>query len=192
MNLLEVLIKKVDKAQLWSKSITLSRKEYLTVKGTIDTNLYYIVSGSIRIYFEDEYEAQILRLGYAGNFIGALDSFMSSQPTSINIQALKKSEIKVLSKTDFDKYLENDSANLLLWKQVLELLVYQQMEREIDLLTYSPQKRYERVLQRSPQLFQEIPSKYIASYLRMSPETLSRLKKNVHGICRRTKKDKKM
>ena len=178
MNLLEVLIKKVDKAQLWSKSITLSRKEYLTVKGTIDTNLYYIVSGSIRIYFEDEYEAQILRLGYAGNFIGALDSFMSSQPTSINIQALKKSEIKVLSKTDFDKYLENDSANLLLWKQVLELLVYQQMEREIDLLTYSPQKRYERVLQRSPQLFQEIPSKYIASYLRMSPETLSRLKKN--------------
>ena len=87
----------------------------------------------------------------------------------------------MLPKINFNKYLENDPASLLLllllWKQILELLVYQQMEREIDLLTYSPQKRYERVLQRSPQLFQEIPSKYIASYLRMSPETLSRLKK---------------
>ena len=76
-----------------------------------------------------------------------------------------------------NKYLENDPTNLLLWKQILELLVYQQMEREIDLLTYSPQKRYERVLQRSPQLCQEIPSKYITSYLRMSPDLLSRLKK---------------
>lgn len=177
MNVLEALKSKIDQAQLWSKTITLSRNEYLTVSGTIDTNLYYIVSGSIRIYFEDEYEAQILRLGYAGNFIGALDSFISSQPTNINIQALKKCEVKVLSKTDFNQLLENDSTNLLLWKQILELLVYQQIEREVDLLTYSPQKRYERVLQRSPQLFQEIPSKYIASYLRMSPETLSRLKK---------------
>ena len=177
MNVLEALKAKIDQAQLWSKNITLSRNEYLTVSGTIDTNLYYIVSGSIRIYFEDEYEAQILRLGYAGNFIGALDSFISSQPTSVNIQALKKCEVKVLSKTDFNQQLENDHTNLLLCKQILELLVYQQIEREIDLLTYSPQKRYERVLQRSPQLFQEIPSKYIASYLRMSPETLSRLKK---------------
>ena len=76
-----------------------------------------------------------------------------------------------------NQYLENDPTNLLLWKQILELLVYQQMEREIDLLTYSLQKRYERVLQRNPQLCQEIPSKYITLYLRMSLESLSRLKK---------------
>ncbi len=48
-------------------------------------------------------------------------------------------------------------------------------EREIDLLTQSPQERIERIRKRSPQVFQEIPHKYIASYLRMSPETLSRL-----------------
>jgi len=54
----------------------------------------------------------------------------------------------------------------------------QQMERERDLLTSSPMERYLRVKDRSPQLFQEIPNKYIASYLRMTPETLSRLKKS--------------
>ena len=56
-------------------------------------------------------------------------------------------------------------------------LIYQQMERERDILTSSPLERYKRVLSRSPQLFQEIPNKHIASYLRMTPETLSRLKK---------------
>ena len=60
---------------------------------------------------------------------------------------------------------------------MLENLVVQQIEREKDLLTQSPRERYERVLKRSPQLFQEVANKYIATYLRMSPETLSRLKK---------------
>jgi len=63
------------------------------------------------------------------------------------------------------------------WQRILEQLIYQQFEREIDLLTASPVERYKRVLARSPQLFQEIPGKYIASYLRMTPETLSRIKK---------------
>ena len=52
-------------------------------------------------------------------------------------------------------------------------------ELENDLIIYSPQKRFERVFKRSPQLFQEIPQKYIASYLRMTPETLSRILKNL-------------
>ncbi len=51
------------------------------------------------------------------------------------------------------------------------------MEREQDLLINSPEERYRRVLKRSPQLFQEVPHKYIAAYLRMPPETLSRVKK---------------
>ena len=52
------------------------------------------------------------------------------------------------------------------------------MERERDILTSSPLERYNRVLKRSPLLFQEIPNKYIADYLRMTPETLSRIKKS--------------
>ena len=61
---------------------------------------------------------------------------------------------------------------------LLEELFAQQIEREIDILTHSPVERYKRVLERSPQLFQEIPAKYIASYLRMTPETLSRIQKS--------------
>jgi len=57
----------------------------------------------------------------------------------------------------------------------LEQLAAQQMERELDLLTSSPHERMQRVLKQSPQVFQEIPAKYIASYLRMTPETLSRI-----------------
>jgi CRP/FNR family transcriptional regulator, anaerobic regulatory protein len=58
----------------------------------------------------------------------------------------------------------------------MESLIVQQIEREVDLLTASPTERLARVLKRSPNLFQEVPLKYIASYLRMTPETLSRIR----------------
>ena len=178
MNVLQELKNRIDQADLWGKDISLGRKEYLKVNGSIDSNLYLIVSGSLRIYFEDEYEEQIIRLGYQGNIIGALDSFLSDQPSEFFIQAIKKCELKVVKKSTFLNFIQEDSANLILWQKVLEMIIFEQLQREKDILTYSPIKRYQSVLKRSPQLFQEIPNKYIASYLRMSPETLSRLKKS--------------
>lgn len=176
MDFLSIFLEKITTAQLWTEDIQLERNQFLVVQGAIDTNLYYIVSGSIKIYFEDDYEEQILRLGYTNNFVAALDSYLSGKPTSLYLQALKKCELKVLPKATFQQFLATNPALSLMWTQLIEQLFCQQIEREIDILTYSPKKRYERVLARSPHLFQEIPSKYIASYLRMSPETLSRLK----------------
>ena len=177
MNLIERLKRKMDAAGVWEKTIFLQRNEYLKVKGSINTNLYYVINGSLKIFFEDDYEEQILRLGYRDNFIGALDSFISEAPSDIYIQAIKKCELKVISKKAYLAFIQSDAEHMDLWMQLIVGLVYQQIEREKDILTYSPMKRYQRVLKRSPQLFQEIPNKYIASYLRMSPETLSRLKK---------------
>jgi CRP-like cAMP-binding protein len=75
-------------------------------------------------------------------------------------------------------FVESSAENTKIWHIMLGNLIFQQMERERDILTSSPLERYKRVLARSPQLFQEIPNKYIASYLRMTPETLSRIKKS--------------
>lgn len=168
----------MDEADLWHKEIKLVRGAYLKVGGSTDTNLYYVVSGSLRIYFEDEYEEQIIRLAYQGNFIAAMDSFISDQASELYIQALKKTKLKMLTKAAYLKLIHQNSVNLDLWHQSMLQLIYEQLEREKDILTFSPLKRYQRVLKRSPQLFQEIPLKYIASYLRMTPETLSRIKKS--------------
>ena len=163
--------------ELSEKTIIINRNEFLKVKDSIDTNIYFVESGSLRIFVLDEYEEQIIRFGYKENLIVSLDCFLAGNTSNLFIQAIKKSVIKVITKQQFEHFLETE-ANRNLWIKILENLVVQQMEREIDILTNSPKERYERVLKRSPQLFQEIPNKYIASYLRMSPETLSRLKKS--------------
>lgn len=163
--------------ELSEKTITIERNEFLKVKGSIDRNVYYIESGSVKAFVLDEYEEQIIRFGYKENIIASLDSFLTGKPSDLYIQAIKKTTIKVITKAQIDSLI-SDETNRILWINILENLVVQQMEREIDILTSSPKERFLRVLKRSPQLFQEVPNRHIANYLRMSPETLSRLKKS--------------
>ena len=177
MNPISKLIDKISNENLWDKEIRLERNDYLKVKGSIDTNIYLVKSGSLRIFVVDENEEHTIRFGYKNNLIASLDSFLSEEPSELYIQALKKTTLKVINKKSYTSFMDSSLENKKLWLDILEAFVLQQMEREIDILTSSPVERYNRVLKRSPQLFQEIPSKYIASYLRMTPETLSRIKK---------------
>lgn len=178
MNLIQELYTRIEHQKLWDKSITLKRNEYLKVSGTVDTNLYYIISGSLKVFIINEYEEHIIRFGYKNNFITSLDSFITEKPSELYIQAIKKTELKIISKPNYLNFIHQDADNKFLWDKILEQLILQQLEREKDILITSPKERFRRVANRSPQLFQEIPNKYIASYLRMSPETLSRLKKS--------------
>lgn len=163
----------------WEQEIVLRRNEYLIEKGSVNTDLFLVEEGSLRVFIEDEEEEHTIRFGYKNSIITALDSFLTEKPTKFYIQALKKSKLKMISRNNFNELMQSSEKSRKVWEQLLQSFVYQQIEREIDLITYSPQKRVENVLKRSPQVFQEIPLKYIASYLRMTPETLSRILKTL-------------
>lgn len=178
MNPITDLVGNIERKGLWTKQLELDRNHFLKKQGSIDTNLYWVVQGSLRIYVVEENEEHTIRFGYTHNFIAALDSFLDEKPSDLYIQALKKTTVKVIDKASFMEFMQSSPENSTTWQLMLEQLVLQQMERERDILTMSPLERYKRVLKRSPQLFQEIPHKYIASYLRMTPETLSRIKKS--------------
>lgn len=172
------MVEKLLQSGIYWEDKEFKRNEFLKTSGSIDTHIYFIEKGSVRIYMTDENEERIIRFGYTGNIIVSLDSFLSGKPSELYIQAIKKTKVKVASKKDFYQFIQSDEAHMKFWMNVLEDLVLQQLEREKDLLISAPAERFERVLKRSPKLFQEVPSKYIANYLRMSPETLSRLKKS--------------
>ena len=168
----------MDIKGLPGKIVEVKRNEYLKVNGSVDTNIYFIENGSLKVFILDDIEERIIRFGYTGNIIVSLDSFLSEKPSEFYIQAIRKTIVKIIPNEVFREYMYESEANKDLLIQMLEDLVLQQIEREKDLLTSSPTERYNRVLQRSPALFQEVPNKHIANYLRMSPETLSRLKKS--------------
>jgi CRP-like cAMP-binding protein len=172
---MQLILEEIQKQNLWDKTLTLKRNEYIKKAGSKDTNIYFVVEGSVKLFIVENDQEMIIRFGYQNNIIAALDCFISEKPSDLFIQAIKKTELKVISKLKFNQLINKNDSFKILWEQTLLQLIYQQIEREKDILIVSPIKRYQRVLDRSPQLFQEIPHKYIASYLRMTPETLSRL-----------------
>ncbi len=177
MGSLQTLLEKLT--DQWSDIITLKRNEFLTQKGEVHPYLYFVNAGSLRVYIEDKDEEHTIRFGYQNSIVSPLDSFLSGNPTLYYIQALKNCELKVISREEFLNFINSEEEYKILWNTFLQDVVYQQLEREIDLITFTPHKRFERLFKRSPHLFQEVPHKYIASYLRMKPETLSRILKNI-------------
>jgi CRP-like cAMP-binding protein len=168
----------IDEHELWEYEHLLQRGDYLVESGQVDSRIYLVLDGSLHTFIWQNNSELSIRFGYSGNLIAALDSFITETPTQLNIQALKQTTLSSLSKTTFMDFIHSNTERLDLWMQLQQLFILQMMQREQDLLTSSPAERYQRVRQRSPELFQEIPNKYIASYLRMTPETLSRIKKS--------------
>lgn len=154
----------------------ISKGDFLLKEGEIERSLYWIKSGAVRVFYLSEFDDQTIRLGYEGSMINSLSSFIKGTPSEFYIEALRKTTVKIISRERVLNLANESMECVQQYNSLLELLVTQQIDREVDVLITSPSERLKRVLDRSPLLFQHIPLKYIASYLRMTPETLSRIR----------------
>jgi len=145
-------------------------------EGDVEEHVYYIVTGAVRAIYLSEFEEQTIRFGYEGSIINSLASFLKRAPSEFYIEAMRRTVVRSISRERFFSLVQESREHLQQYAAMLETTITQQIEREVDLLTASPAERLKRVLSRSPNLFQEVPLKYIASYLRMTPETLSRIR----------------
>lgn len=162
-------------SEIEKERISLKRGQFLIRAGEREDHIYMVEEGALRAIYEEGDELYTIRFGYAGSLINSLHSFLSGEPSALSIEALRATRVSKIHHNQFERFMETEywrkEAYLILLKQ----LAIQQHEREMDLLTQDPLERLKRVIERSPQVFQQVPAKYIASYLRMTPETLSRM-----------------
>ena len=160
------------------REIELSRGDFLIRQGQVERHTYYVLSGAVAVKLFKANESHTIRFGYTGSFLNSIPSFFDDSPSHFDIVALKKTKVKAFAKSALFELIGSSEEYKDAYISVLENLATQFVEREIDLLASSPAERYQRVLERSPKLFEEIPLRHIADYLRMTPETLSRLRKS--------------
>lgn len=179
MDVMQQLLSAMQNAGLdWSAPKELKRNELLFSAGKANVPVYFLEQGTLRIICQNGEDTNTVRFAYKGSLFAAMDELITGLPTLYATEAIKQTIVRSIPKTDFLNFINSDTKHLELWNTILGYVIIGQLERETDLLTTSSRERYERVLRRSPKLFQEVPHKYIASYLRMTPETLSRLQKS--------------
>jgi len=161
----------------WHQRLRLRRGDFLVQPGQIEQRLCLVQQGLLRLYFPTAPgEETCVGFGHAGSLLCAFPSFVTGQPSDYGIQALRQTELRAIPRTDFLAFVARSPALGHFWRTALERALVGRMEHEIDLLLPDPAQRLARLRQRSPHIFQLVPRKYLASYLRMTPETLSRLR----------------
>jgi len=171
-----------EEAMLWShyfKSSEFPKSTILEKENKIAQNLYFLTEGFIRsFHFEDgtEITTQIVD---KGNFITSFESFNSKSISKENIECISGCKVLYITKSDYE-VLHNDS---LIWslvcKKVYEKTIAFNQQRTTDLLTLSAEKRYSNLLKEQPEIIQNVPIQYIASYIGIKPESLSRIRRKI-------------
>lgn len=155
--------------------VQFKRREVMTAAGEVEKYLYFVISGVQRIFcLEGDKESTII-FSYTGSFSGVLDSFQLQLPSPWCLETLTHSEFLRMSYTDFNQ-LGQQFPLLERWARIgTAAALAGVLERHKELLSFTAEQKFRKLLTRSPQVLQLIPHKYLASYLGIDPATFSKL-----------------
>lgn len=163
-----------------NKTQTFSKGEILIQAGDVCHFAYKVISGCLKSYVIDQAgKEHILQFAPEEWFISDLDSFIHGSPTHIFIEAIEDSEVELLNRPQLGSDEVSDELNLRVFNQKLLNNVIARDKRLISLLSANSEQRYLEFMQTYPSLVQRLPQKLIASYIGVTPEYLSEIRRKM-------------
>jgi len=153
------------------------KNEMIFREGHVSNTIYLILEGCVRLFYYHEGKDRTAFFYTEGKFICAGESYNFGVPARENYQAMENTLLVHFPKQAVDELLQL-SPNFEILARIAtedELITSQKMIASF--ITLSPEERYEELLNTNANLFQRVPQQYIASFLGVSAETLSRIKK---------------
>jgi len=169
----------IEKFKAISKKIDCPKKTFLVNEGDVCKQIFLIEDGCLRSWFNDDGNDITFQFFFEGNFVSSFESFKNNRPCLYNIETLTPAVLYVAQRADFMKVLEREPEINERLNQFLMQRLYHYQKLFISRITHSPQRRYEELIKKQPQLMDRVPQHYIATYLGITPVSLSRIKKKM-------------
>jgi CRP-like cAMP-binding protein len=169
-----------DYSMSYFKELQLKKKQHFLFAGEICKQIAYVNRGCLRHYFiNPKGEEHIIYFAFEDWWVGDLSSFFSHTPTVYNLQALEDCELLTISSADFTRLCEERPKFNELYNAKTRNAYTSYIDKLRNEKAESPEEKYLKLLEKSPLVLQRIPLIYIASYLGIKPESLSRLRKRL-------------
>ncbi|MFT5513515.1 MAG: CRP-like cAMP-binding protein [Bacteroidia bacterium] len=156
--------------------LSCSKNDILTKAGRVEDRLYFMVKGVVRLYYELEHKDITLNFAFPDNFVNAYTSFLTQSPSDFYISCLTDCELYYLTRSGLEALYKTTECGQELGRIFAEKLFLYLSKRENDFMIKSPTQRYLDMFEEQPHLIQEIPQKYLASYIGITPQALSRIR----------------
>ena len=159
---------------------TYKKHEVIFSEGKISEEIYFVAKGCVRLYYNVEGNDKTAFFYTEGQFICAGESYTFNIPAIENYQAVEETELYVFTKARIGELLREVPKMEVLARIATENELITCQKVIASFVTKSAEERYIDLLNSQGELFQRVPQQYIASFLGVSPETLSRIKKRVY------------
>jgi CRP-like cAMP-binding protein len=158
----------------------LRKKQYLLQEGDVCKQIAFIEKGALRAYSVDENgNEHIMQFGLEGWVISDLYSFLTGEPSTYNIEALENAELLLINKTAHEELLQK-MPKYETYTRVQITGAYIAMQRRLtSIISLSLEERYNYFTSLYPDIIQRVPQHMIASFMGLTPETLSRVRKRL-------------
>ena len=147
----------------------------------IENHISFIESGVVRLFIPKENPEKEITFGFSfkNQFISAYDSFLTQQPSLYQLQTLIETSVLSISHNDLQEVYDKTKIGNLIGRLTAERLFLIKSKREQNLLNLSAEERYVALFKERPELLKVIPLKYISSYIGVTAQALSRIRKRV-------------
>lgn len=147
----------------------------------IENYISFIESGVVRLYIPKEDPEKEITFGFSfkDQFISAYDSFLTQTPSAYQLQALTETSLLSITYDDLQEVYNKTQIGNLIGRLTAERLFLLKSKREQNLLNLSAEERYMKLFKERPELLKVIPLKYISSYIGVTPQALSRIRKRL-------------
>lgn len=169
-----------------NSTLPVSVKDEVCLKGAILTDyeqierkLYFINSGLIQLTMLHDGEERIIEFFSENEFVCAYTSFLKQEPSDVRVTALVNCETEVIMYSDLQEAYRKSFVANQLGRLFTEQIYMAKTKREKDFLTKSAKERYVELISARPEIFKLVAVNKIAKYLRLHPESLSRIRRTI-------------
>jgi len=163
------------------KTRTFKKRERILNVGETEHYISFISSGIARFLIPNDDEEKDVTFGFCfeNEFVSAYDSFLTKKPSLYALEALSDLTVWSVSYTDLQEVYEKTEVGNLIGRLSSERLFLIKSKREQSLLNETAEQRYLNLFTERPNLIKDIPLKYIASYIGVTAQALSRIRKRI-------------
>jgi len=158
------------------QKISVSKNEFLLNEGQVCRHLYFLETGALRGFYTLDGKEITHWFGFEKDFVTSFHSFITHEPAVENIQLLEGSILWAISKETLTNLFNLNHEIERLMRIAYEKYYIRLEERFVNAQFKTASERYENLLRQSPHILERVPLGYIASYLGISQETLSRIR----------------